>query len=614
MEDGTLHTILVRSSISLLDTAVREILPWFFNHVVPLFGILTESSVALRIQTKTDPFRHLRDSKCPKFDGKGFTLQRSVRHGGFVRIDDGLNIPTEDFNRLCPGFFYGTVKHPALNILLSLRRFQKYVMCPSNLWSIMYDCLLCRQFNERQQTDGDFKFEMRQHFHATQLQDFRPQIAELQERIEMSNQYSKLKNSLKQMLAHVHSEQVQRYRIEMKQLKLMLRNASIEKGQVLATHAIQDLDTTMLMDREIAAAKIMVKKVELENLLTFCQAELQHAKTFLERQTEYETVLRQLKNNIVEIENIVKEVNSVEFLEFEVENARCSIENNRSLMMLLKISNEHERKIYISNLQTHKQSMKNSIRSTLEDAKRENNKFASTVAQMQKLKNLCTVSTANADEHDEFIGQLQDTIVEIVETTNEIISLESEIINREQQIWHSYLEEIASIPFPELLTIAAVKMAVELADDDAVKKDFMGFLYERALDTGIRAKWSAGLSCSAIFRSEGSVAHIKRLIEQEQIGKGNFPYVVLETRGRNSLNNFLRQNVPAEDGAGSTNYEETVERVNTVVERLVVQLRTKRRLNATREYLDNLIAAKDALLTDLDGLRNGNFIRWPRFS
>ncbi|XP_035899857.1 uncharacterized protein LOC118506598 [Anopheles stephensi] len=615
-EDGTLRTILVQSSISLLDSAVREILPWFFNHAGPLCGVLAESSVAVRLQTKTDPFRYLRDSKCPPFDGKGFTLQRNVRHGGLVRIDDGLKISIEDFNRLCPGLFYGTAKYPSLNILLSLRRFRKYVVCSTKLWSIMYECLLCRQFNERQQTDGDFKLEMRHHFQAMQpQQDFRPEIAELQERIELSNQYSKLKNSLQQMLAQVHSEQVQRYQLDLKQLKLMLREAGIAKAQLLATSTIRDLDVTMHMDREVAAASVLIRKGELENLLAFCQAELHQAQESLEVRTGLDATAAELKANIVEIENIVKEVNSIAFMESEVENARCSIENNQSLMMLLKINNEYERKIYISNLQMHKQSMKMAIRTAVEDVKREKGRFSNTVDQMHKLKTMCTVATANDDSHcDAVIDQLQNTVLEIAETATVITSLEKEISNLQQQIWRSYLEEIPSIRFTELLIIAAVKMAVEMSDA-TVKEDFLGFVYDRALDTGIRAKWNDGLSCSAIFRSERSMAHVKQLIHRERLISENesFPYFVLETRFRTSLNNFLRRTVP-EKGGGSGNYEEMVEKVNMVVERLVTRMRTDRKLNETRECLENLIAGKDVLLADLDGLRNGCCGQWPRIN
>ncbi|XP_050068449.1 uncharacterized protein LOC126556929 [Anopheles maculipalpis] len=614
-DDGTLQTILVRSSPSMLDASIRRILPWFFNHTIPLFGILTESSVALRLQTKTDPFRHLRGSKCPPFDGKGFTLQRSVRHGGLVRIDDGLKIAIDDFNKLCPGLFYGTVKYPSLNILLSLRRFRKYVVCPSKLWSVLYDCLLCRQFNERQQTDGDFKLEMRQLFHTTQLQDFRPQIAELQERIELSNQYSNLKNSLQQLCTRVHSEQVQRYRSEVKQLKLMLRNAGIEKRQLLANQVVRDMDINLLMDREIAAIRIMVMKSELENLLIFCQAELNEAEKSLEVRSEFETTLEELKKSIIEIENVVSKLKSIEFLELEVENVRCSIENNQSFMMLLKIRNEYERKIYISYLQMHKQSIKNSIRSAVADVNREKGKLASSVDQMHKFKNLsCSIlSAANDDDSScvELIDQLQNTLVEIVETTNKITALENENSNLQHQIWRNYLEEIPSIPFTELLAIAAVQIAVDLSDV-AVKEDFLGFLYDRALDTGIRAKWSEGLSCAAIFRTENSVAHVKRVIEQEKLLTVRFPYFVLETRVRNSLHNFLRKNVPEEDGGGTVNYEETVKKVNTVVERLVAQLQTNRKSHEAGEYLKILISNKHVLLTDLDGFRNGSRIQWPR--
>ncbi|XP_053667639.1 uncharacterized protein LOC128717988 [Anopheles marshallii] len=608
-EDGSLQTVLIRSSNSLQNSTVRKILPWFFTQAIPLFDVLSGSCVVIRLQTETDPFRHLRRRQSPPFDGKGFNLQRSERHGGFVCIDEWLRIPIEDFNQLCPGFFYGTVKYPNLNILLSQRRFRQHVVNGSKLWAIMYDCLLCRQFNERQQTEGDFKQEMRRKYFATQLKDFHPEIAELEERIEMSNKYSKLKNSLQQMIVNLHAHQVQRYKDDIKQLKLKLREAVHEKEQLLATRAVHDHNTTVAVTGEIAATSMLVRKNELENLLAFCEAEQREAKANLELRNAFETSLDTLKAHFHEMETIVDQVDSIRFLELELESVRCSIDNNQSFLILSKISNDSEKGIYICNLRMHKQSLKIQMASAQEDVNRMKRQKSVFIDQMQTLKDLFNVSTAYDDTHQaELVDQLQHTIVKIVETTATMTTCETKFENLQQKILQSYLEMSTNVPFAELVSIAAVKLAIEILDAN-LSDDFLGFVYERALEAGIRTKWCEGLSCSAIFRSMNGVTRVKQLMEKKQSIKP-FQYIVLETRVRTNLNNFLSKTVPeADTGMG---YEETVAKVNTVVQHMVEQLRAKRELNATGEILEQLTATKEELLAKLDDYYTGSCIQWPR--
>ncbi|XP_049277410.1 uncharacterized protein LOC125760883 [Anopheles funestus] len=609
-DDGSLETLLVRSSISLQNATVRKILPWFFSQALPLFDFLAVSCIVIRLQTKVDPFQHLRRRQSPPFDGKGFNLQRSERHGGFVSIDEWLRIPIEDFKQLCPGFFYGTANYPNLNILLSQRRFRQHVVNSSKLWGIMYDCLFCRQFNERHQTDGGFKQELRMKYLATQQKDFRPEIVELEERIEMSNQYSKLKNSLQQMTGSLHTQQVQRYKDDIKQLKLMLRETAREKGQLLAIRAIRDYDTTMVITKEITAASIKVRKNELENLLAFCQGELFEVRASLELRKAFETALKKLKTHISEIEDVVDQVDNIRFLEFKLESVRCFIENNQSLLVLSHISDESERKAYVSNLQLLKQSMQIQLKSAQGDVIQMKNDKSAFIDQMLALKDLGNFSTVSDNTHQAHrdLDQLQQTIVKMVETTKAITTYEAKISSLQQPIWHSYLEMSGNVPFNELVSIAAVKLAVEMLDAN-VQEIFLGFVYERALDAGIRTKWCEGLSCSAIFKSMDGVTCVKQIIEKEQNIK-TFPFVVLETRARSSLNNFLCKNVPEEDTG--KDYEDTVAKVNTLVQHIENQLRAKRELNANRELYEHLTAAMEDLLAKLDSVYNGSIIQWPR--
>uniref|UniRef100_A0A182MW30 Uncharacterized protein n=1 Tax=Anopheles culicifacies TaxID=139723 RepID=A0A182MW30_9DIPT len=609
-EDGTLHTILVRSLVSLQNATVRKILPWFFSQALPLFDVLAGNCVVMRLQVKTDPFRHLRRRKSPPFDGKGFNLQRNARHAGFVCIDEWLKIPIEDFNQLCPGLFYGTVKYPNLNIVLSQRRFRQHVVNSAKVWNIMYDCLLCRQFDERQQTEGDFKREMRRKYLATQMKDFRSDIAELEERIEMTQKYSKLKNTLQQQLVHLHSLQVQQYNDEVKRLKMLLKETVHDKQQLLAIRTIYDHDETVAITGEISVASIRVRTNELENILAFCQGELIKAKANKELRTAFETFLGELKNHIDEMEVIVDQVNSIRFMDSALENVRCSIENNQSMLMLSK-TNANERKIYLSNLHMNKQCLKMHMRSAQEEITRMKREKTAFIEQMQALKDFCNASTTNNDprEDDELIDLLQQTIGEIVETTNAIASYEKEIVLVQQQIWRSYVETFLNVPFAELASIAAVKLAIEMLDANA-KEDFLGFVYERALEAGLRTKWCVGLSCSAIFRTMNSATRVKQVIEKEQNMK-TFQYIVLESSVRTSLNTFLHTHVP-EESSHTSSYKETVSNVNALVEQMVTQLRTKSKLNAASESLKHLTAAKEERLADLDVLHNGSFIKWPR--
>lgn len=346
-EDGTQQTILVQPSTSLLNVTARGILPWFFSQDVPLFGVIAENSVAVRVKTATDPFRHLRHTKSASFDGKGFTLRRSVRHGGIIRIDGALKIPIEEFYLLCPGLFYGTAKYPNLNLLLSQRRFRQQIVSPATLWTILSDCLLCRQYSNRQRTQDDFKLEMRRKYLATQLKDFRPMIAELEERLKETVKYDQLKKMLQQTIATVHSRQVQRYKDQGNQLKRLLQSVSNEKEQLLAERMVHDTDTAMAMVGEIVAAKVDVTCNELENMLDQLEAELVQLSMQLEVQQTCEAKLEELNEHVKEIEHILNRLDATDSMEFEMQIARCAIANNQSLVLFSKLSNEYDKQLYI---------------------------------------------------------------------------------------------------------------------------------------------------------------------------------------------------------------------------------------------------------------------------
>ncbi|XP_061508679.1 uncharacterized protein LOC133392279 [Anopheles gambiae] len=611
-EDGTQQTILVQPSTSLLNVTARGILPWFFSQDVPLFGVIAENSVAVRVKTATDPFRHLRHTKSASFDGKGFTLRRSVKHSGIIRIDGVLKIPIEEFYLLCPGLFYGTAKYPNLNLLLSQRRFRQQIVSPATLWTILSDCLLCRQYSNRQRTQDDFKLEMRRKYLATQLKDFRPMIAELEERLKETVKYDQLKKMLQQTIATVHSRQVQRYKDQGNQLKRMLQSVSNEKEQLLAERMVHDTDTAMTMVREIVAAKVDVTCNELENMLDQLQAELVQLSMQLELQQTNETKLGELNEYVKEIEHIFSRLDATDSMEFEMQIARCAIANNQSLVLFSKLSDEHDKQHYISNLQTHAQSLTIDIRSAEEHVQRAANEKRIAMENLHLLNDLANDNTLNSDPPlDDILSQLHNNLKGIVRAAMVIANVEDTIAKLQQKIWHEF-SAIGAVPFAELEAIAAVKFAVEEQLDANAREGFLGFVYDRILEAGSGQKWIEGFSCTAIFKTLDGALRVQQLVGQMRADL-LFSYIVLNTRLRSSLNSFFRDSVTQVlSSATATNYEDTVVKVNSIVQHMVSQLRAAQELKSVRERLKQLLNSKAELIAELDHVRSASNVPAPR--
>ncbi|XP_041761800.1 uncharacterized protein LOC121588186 [Anopheles merus] len=611
-EDGTQETILVQPSTSLLNVTALGILPWFFSQDVPLFGVIAENSVAVRVKTATDPFRHLRYTKSASFDGKGFTLRRSVKHGGIIRIDGALKITIEEFCLLCPGLFYGTAKYPNLNLLLSQRRFRQQIVSPATLWAILSDCLLCRQYSNRQRTQDDFKLEMRRKYLATQLKDFRPMIAELEERLKETAKYDQLKKMLQQMIATVQSRQVQRYKDQGNQLKRLLQSVSNEKEQLLAQRMVHDTDTAIAMVREIVAAKVDVTCNELENMLDQLQAELVQLSMQLEVQQTCEAKLEELIEHVKEIEHILNQLDATDSMEFEMQIARCAVANNQSLVLFSKLSDEDDKQLYISNLQTHAQSLTIDIQSAEEHVQRAANEKRIAMENLHLLNDLANDNTLNSDPLlDDILSQLHNNLKRIVRASMAIANVEDTIAKLQQKIWHEF-SAIGAVPFAELEAIAAVKFAVEEQLDANARENFLGFVYDRMLEAGSGQKWIDGFSCTAIFKTLDSALRVQQLIGQMRADLP-FSYIVLNNaRLRSSLNSFFRDSVTQVLSSGTaTNYEDTVVKVNRIVQHMVSQIRAAQELKSVRERLEQLFNSKAELMAELDHVRSASNVPVP---
>ncbi|KFB40748.1 hypothetical protein ZHAS_00008175 [Anopheles sinensis] len=341
-------TILLRPPVTVLKPAYRHILPWFFAQNLPQSDeAIPGSPLAIRIQTRTDPIQHLRGRKYPAFDGKGLTLERRHQEPDVIRIDHKIELTVNEFHKQCPGLFYGTAKQPNLNLLLSERHFVANIVDPEKLWRIMYECLCCESFNDRQVDDDNLKRTLFKQVYSTRAYEVHPKMKELEEQLVATSTRRELENSLESMVHDVRRMEVKRYEENLKCLRQQLQMVATAKRNQIANKTAIKSEIDFKSSEECSQLIISVAKNDLQCMLYVCEIELNESKHMLQQCQKYKAFQNNLLTSIHDIEELVNTLTSPPGLTAEVEKTRCAIENNRSMQVLATVPDVEYRTRYI---------------------------------------------------------------------------------------------------------------------------------------------------------------------------------------------------------------------------------------------------------------------------
>ncbi|XP_058118022.1 uncharacterized protein LOC131289327 [Anopheles ziemanni] len=625
-------TILLRPPVTVLKSTYWHILPWFFSQSLPQSdGPTPGSPLAVRIQTHTDPIQHLRSRKHPAFDGKGLTLERRHQEPDMIIVDHKIELTITDFQMHCPGF-YGTVKQLNLNLLLSERHFSANIADPEKLWRIMYECFCCESFNDRQVNDDNLKRTLFKQFFSTRAYECRHKLKELEEQLVSTCTRKVLEGIIESMVHDVRRMQVKRYEENIKCYRQQLRMVDTAKRDQIAIKTTIESEIDFESSEECAQLTISDSKNDLESMLHISEIELNESNHMLEQCQQYEAFLKNLLTAIHTIEGLVNKLTSAPNCAFDLEKARCAIENNRSLQVLTTVPDMESRTRYISDLKQQHQALSSRVPTAHREIEVRKEEMALKISQMQQMRDHISTyegstSTTNRGLNlERILCQLEKSINRISNQTIEIVKFEKQILDKEKLAWSEYMH-ISSIPYDELVSIAAAKCALEKLRPE-VQDDFEGFIFERALEVNGPMAWIEGFSCIAIFKSIDAAKSVQQVMLREH-NVDFFRYNVLERVTRSVILHKLGEGVPSQrtgliQGNANMSYEELASKVNVVVNHLQRHFQLKCNLKLVRESnkrheldLKNLLDDLHRLLIEkevnvLSVLLNGQYQDLPK--